>query len=59
MNPQQRGCGRHLVEVEGVDVNSRDRWDSVPLYYACACGARSRPLCPRSQLWVCMMQACT
>jgi len=20
-------------------VNARDRWDSVPLYYACACGA--------------------
>ncbi|KAK9821294.1 hypothetical protein WJX81_002004 [Elliptochloris bilobata] len=29
---------RHLVDVEGVDVNARDRWDSVPLYYACACG---------------------
>ena len=40
-----RGFGRHLVEVEGVDVNSRDRWDSVPLYYACACGARALRHC--------------
>lgn len=26
------------VEEEGVDVNQRDRWDSVPLYYACLAG---------------------
>ena len=29
---------RFLVEEEGVDVNQRDRWDSVPLYYACLAG---------------------
>ncbi|GJP54995.1 hypothetical protein CLOM_g13989 [Closterium sp. NIES-68] len=27
-----------LVHEEGVDVNARDRWDSVPLYYACLAG---------------------
>ncbi len=31
---------KHLVEDEEVDVNRRDRWDSVPLYYACLAGAR-------------------
>ncbi|CAI5520213.1 unnamed protein product [Closterium sp. Naga37s-1] len=30
-----------LVHEEGVDVNARDRWDSVPLYYACLAGARA------------------
>lgn len=29
---------KHLVEKENVDVNRRDCWDSVPLYYACLCG---------------------
>lgn len=29
---------KHLVEDEEVDVNRRDRWDSVPLYYACLAG---------------------
>lgn len=29
---------KHLVEEDGVDVNTRDRWDSVPLYYACLAG---------------------
>ena len=29
----------YLVEVEGTDVNLRDRWDSVPLYYCCLAGA--------------------
>ena len=32
---------RILVEEEGVDVNQRDRWDSVPLYYACLAGGVS------------------
>lgn len=27
-----------LLLEEGVDVNSRDRWDSVPLYYTCLAG---------------------
>ncbi|GJP36731.1 hypothetical protein CLOM_g21205 [Closterium sp. NIES-68] len=32
-----------LVHEEGVDVNARDRWDSVPLYYAClAAGGGAR-----------------
>ncbi len=30
---------KHLVEEEGVDVNQRDRWDSVPLYYSCLAGS--------------------
>eukprot|EP00850_Spirogloea_muscicola_P021445 SM000249S08256 [mRNA] locus=s249:67047:70521:- [translate_table: standard] len=29
---------RRLVEEEGVDINVRDRWDSVPLYYTCLAG---------------------
>lgn len=29
---------RKLVEDEGVPINTRDRWDAVPLYYACLCG---------------------
>ena len=29
---------RNLVERDGVDINRRDFWDSVPLYYACLCG---------------------
>lgn len=29
---------KYLVEQEGVDVNKRDFWDSVPLYYACLTG---------------------
>ncbi|KAK9818730.1 hypothetical protein WJX74_005054, partial [Apatococcus lobatus] len=29
---------RFLVETEHVDVNTRDLWDSVPLYYACLTG---------------------
>ncbi|CAK0738830.1 hypothetical protein CVIRNUC_001099 [Coccomyxa viridis] len=29
---------KHLVEDEEIDVNRRDRWDSVPLYYACLAG---------------------
>eukprot|EP00891_Asterochloris_glomerata_P001536 jgi/Astpho2/1536/Aster-x1014 len=29
---------RYLIEEEGIDVNLRDRWDSVPLYYACLTG---------------------
>ncbi|CAI5472101.1 unnamed protein product [Closterium sp. Yama58-4] len=33
-----------LVHEEGVDVNARDRWDSVPLYYACLADALFR--CP-------------
>lgn len=32
---------KHLVEEEEVDVNRRDRWDSVPLYYACLAGMRA------------------
>lgn len=30
---------KYLLEHEPVDVNKRDRWDSVPLYYACLAGA--------------------
>ncbi len=33
------GC-RSLVEEEAVDVNLRDAWDAVPLYYACRSGKR-------------------
>ena len=29
------------MEEEEVDVNRRDRWDSVPLYYACLAGMRA------------------
>eukprot|EP00897_Mesotaenium_endlicherianum_P004572 jgi/Mesen1/4142/ME000218S03252 len=29
-----------LLLSEGVDVNKRDAWDSVPLYYACLSGHR-------------------
>lgn len=29
---------RSLVEDEAVDVNLRDTWDGVPLYYACLAG---------------------
>ena len=29
---------KYLLEEEGVDVNARDRWDSVPLYYSCLAG---------------------
>ena len=29
---------RYLVEEESVDINQRDIWDAVPLYYACLCG---------------------
>ena len=32
---------KHLVEDEEVDVNRRDRWDSVPLYYACLAGVHT------------------
>ena len=27
-----------MIEIEEVDLNIRDRWDSTPLYYACLCG---------------------
>ena len=33
----QMDC-RSLVEEEAVDVNLRDTWDAVPLYYACLAG---------------------
>jgi ankyrin repeat protein len=29
---------KHLVEVEDVDINRADLFDSVPLFYACLCG---------------------
>lgn len=29
---------RYLIEEEEVDINKRDFWDSVPLYYACLTG---------------------
>lgn len=35
--PRQMDC-RSLVEEEAVDVNLRDSWDAVPLYYACLAG---------------------
>ncbi|KAK9830010.1 hypothetical protein WJX72_009170 [[Myrmecia] bisecta] len=28
----------YLVEHDGVEINARDRWDSVPLYYTCLAG---------------------
>ena len=28
----------YLAEQREVDLNTRDRWDSTPLYYACLCG---------------------
>ena len=31
---------RSLVEEEAVDVNLRDAWDAMPLYYACRSGKR-------------------
>jgi hypothetical protein len=43
---------KYLVQREAVDVNKRDRWDSVPLYYACLAGAvcGARPTCRRDML---------
>lgn len=40
MNPMKPiSCwARYLVEDEGVDVNRRDMWDAVPLYYSCLAG---------------------
>ena len=32
---------KYLARHEAVDVNKRDRWDSVPLYYACLAGLMS------------------
>eukprot|EP00475_Leptophrys_vorax_P043148 TRINITY_DN8201_c0_g1_i3.p1 TRINITY_DN8201_c0_g1~~TRINITY_DN8201_c0_g1_i3.p1 ORF type:complete len:609 (-),score=144.26 TRINITY_DN8201_c0_g1_i3:31-1857(-) len=32
------GRVKHLVEVEDVDINRADLFDSVPLFYACLCG---------------------
>lgn len=29
---------RYLLDEGEVDINARDRWDSVPLYYACLAG---------------------
>ncbi len=29
---------RNLIEIDDVNVNLRDKWDSTPLYYACLCG---------------------
>eukprot|EP00884_Botryococcus_braunii_P013837 jgi/Botrbrau1/22454/Bobra.0091s0056.1 len=29
---------QYLIEEEGVDVNKRDMWDAVPLYYSCLAG---------------------
>ena len=34
---------RSLVEEEAVDVNLRDNWDAVPLYYACLAGKQALP----------------
>lgn len=36
---------RSLVEEEAVDVNLRDAWDAVPLYYACRSGKHSAVMC--------------
>ena len=30
---------------EGADVNARDLWDSVPLYYACKTGKHALAVC--------------
>lgn len=35
---------RSLVEEEAVDVNLRDTWDAVPLYYACLAGQLAFPV---------------
>ena len=29
---------RYLLNADLADINKRDRWDSVPLYYACLAG---------------------
>ncbi|XP_076362271.1 ankyrin repeat and BTB/POZ domain-containing protein 1-like [Tachypleus tridentatus] len=29
---------KYLVEQKDVELNTRDKWDSTPLYYACLCG---------------------
>ncbi|XP_005100573.1 ankyrin repeat and BTB/POZ domain-containing protein 1 [Aplysia californica] len=31
---------QYLVEMKEVDIDTRDKWDSTPLYYACLCGHR-------------------
>ena len=31
-------AGRYLLNADLADINKRDRWDSVPLYYACLAG---------------------
>lgn len=36
---------RSLVEEEAVDVNLRDAWDAVPLYYACRSGKPDIVIC--------------
>ena len=29
---------KYLCEVEDVDVNKKNEFDSIPLFYACLCG---------------------
>eukprot|EP01112_Ceratiomyxa_fruticulosa_P019659 TRINITY_DN6488_c0_g1_i2.p1 TRINITY_DN6488_c0_g1~~TRINITY_DN6488_c0_g1_i2.p1 ORF type:complete len:583 (+),score=116.64 TRINITY_DN6488_c0_g1_i2:109-1857(+) len=29
---------KYLVEVEDANLNKKDQWDSIPLFYACLCG---------------------
>ena len=46
--PRQMDC-RSLVEEEAVDVNLRDSWDAVPLYYACLAGQQLVSVCSSHQ----------
>ena len=29
---------KFLVEVEEVNINAKDKWDALPIYFACLCG---------------------
>ena len=31
---------KYLCEVEDVDLNKKNEFDSIPLFYACLCGHR-------------------
>ena len=52
---------RSLVEEEAVDVNLRDTWDAVPLYYACLAGQQLHHSCCCDSVvimcWSCNLEA--
>lgn len=34
---------KYLCEVEDVDINKKNEFDSIPLFYACLCGHKGNP----------------